>query len=338
MLKVAIIGYGRIGAEHAEWIRAAGLPISAVYAPPPARLAVAAKRGLPTSPDFASALSAADAALISTPTSLHFPHASAALAAGKHVMVEKPMALDFAQSLALRDLAVKHRRTLSVFHCRRWDADFLAVRALLASGALGKVFNIESRLGQFASCVGPAAKEWRPGWRTEAAYGGGGLYDWGSHFVDQLQILLAPARVIRVSAQLRPVLWSADCDDFARLTLEFDTGVSALCEINTVTSRPLPRWHLDGTEGSASSPPSPEFSTATWARLEVTRADGKPVPIPAGDPHLSESDLWSHFARACRDGTPPPITIESVLPTMRILSAAQTSAEQHRTITLGYPD
>ena len=52
----------------------------------------------------------------------------------------------------------------------------------------------ESRIGQWASCVGPAAREYRPNWRNEGAFGGGGLYDWGSHFVDQLWRLMWPAR------------------------------------------------------------------------------------------------------------------------------------------------
>jgi len=335
MLNVAIVGYGRIAAEHAQWIRAAGLNISAVFDPTPARLAVAAAAGLPVAPTLAptlaAALATADAALISTPTSLHADHATAALLAGKHVMVEKPMALDHAQSLALCELAEKLGKTLSVFHCRRWDEDFLAVRSLLSAGTLGKVFNIESRLGQYASCVGPAAREWRPGWRTEAAFGGGGLYDWGSHFLDQLQILLAPAAPVRVFAQLRPVLWSADCDDFARVAIDFDNGISALCEINTVTSRPLPRWHIDGTKGSASSPPSPEFSTTIWAKLEAT----PPAPPVAPVFHrLTERDIWLAFARACLGQGMPAVTARSVLPTMRLLDAARASSAGGRAVEL----
>ena len=60
------------------------------------------------------------------------------MAAGKHVMIEKPMALDFDQSLKLTDEAERRGLTLSVFHNRRWDEDYLTVRAAVASGALGK--------------------------------------------------------------------------------------------------------------------------------------------------------------------------------------------------------
>ena len=99
---IGIIGYGRIGAEHAGWIAAAGEALRVVAADDvtPARNALAATRGLKTYSDMDALLAdpAVGAVLVSTPTAMHFEHASRALAAGKHVMVEKPMALDLAQS------------------------------------------------------------------------------------------------------------------------------------------------------------------------------------------------------------------------------------------------
>src|SRR5439155_8221954 len=112
-------------------------------------------------------------------------------------------------------------RVLSVFHNRRWDIDFLTVQSAIASGLLGKVFNVESRIGQWASCVGPAAKEFRPGWRNEATFGGGGLYDWRSHLLDQRLRLMLPAVPVRVFAQLRGNVWTSDCDDLARVCVDF---------------------------------------------------------------------------------------------------------------------
>src|SRR6185436_12763036 len=106
----------------------------------------------------------------------------------------------------------------------------------------------------------------------EAAFGGGGLFDWGSHFIDQLWRMMLPARPVRVFAQLRGNVWSSDCDDFARVCMDFDSGAVGMVEINTTTTRPLPRWHVDGTAGSAFSPFSPEFDTSVWASLRFTPA------------------------------------------------------------------
>jgi predicted dehydrogenase len=215
--------------------------------------------------------------------------------------------------------------------------DYLTVKAAIDSGAFGKLINVESRLGQFASCVGPAAREYHPNWRNEGSFGGGGLYDWGSHFVDQLWRLLHPARPVRVYAQLRGNVWSADCDDFARVLVDFDNGVVGMVEVNTTTSRPLPRWHLDGTGGSAFSPFSLEFDTKVWASLRFTPAprqegvegdetETKSRTFPMAPPGLTETQIWERFATAVRGEGEPAVTAASVLPTMALLDAARESS------------
>jgi len=336
-LGVGIVGFGRIGAEHCNWINASQT-LRAVAADDvtPARRAIAQVRGLRVYGDMNSTLAdpAVQAVLVSTPTAMHFEHASRALAAGKHVMVEKPMAMDLGQARALADEADRRGLVLSVFHNRRWDLDYLTVRAAIESGAFGRVINVESRLGQFASCVGPATREYRPNWRNEGAFGGGGLYDWGSHFVDQLWRLLLPAKPTHVFAQLRGNVWSSDCDDFARVLVDFDNGVVGLVEVNTTTSRPLPRWHIDGTGGSAFSPYSPEFDTTVWASLRFTPAKQGEASrtFPPAARGLSETQIWEHFAAAVRGDGEPAVTARSVLPTMALLDAARQSSHEGRAV------
>ena len=334
---VGIIGFGRIGAEHTGWLAAArsARAVAAADATP-ARQALAASRGLTVYGEVQPLLDdpGVEAVLVSTPTAMHFEHVSAALAAGKHVLVEKPMALDLAQSRALAEDAERRGHVLSVFHNRRWDVDYLTVRGAVASGVFGKVINVESRLGQFASCVGPAAREYRPGWRNEAAFGGGGLYDWGSHFVDQLWRLMHPAKPVRVFGQLRGNVWTSDCDDFARLLIDFDNGAVGMVEINTTTTSPLPRWHIDGTAGSADSPFSLAFDTAVWAALSfrATEHAGQARLLPAAQPGLTETQIWEHFAAAVRGQGQPAVTAASVLPTMALLDAARVSSRAGRAV------
>src|SRR5665213_1811296 len=202
-MKVGIVGFGRIGNEHAGWLsQCTSIAPVAAFDPTPERRAKAEALGLSTCDSLKALLeSEIDAVLISTPTVMHSEQALLALRGGKHVMIEKPMALDLPQSQQLVEAAIETKRVLSVFHNRRWDIDYLTVKQAISSGVLGKIFNIESRLGRWGSCVGPAAKEWRPGWRNEAAFGGGGLYDWGSHFLDQIWRLMHPAKPIRLFAQ-----------------------------------------------------------------------------------------------------------------------------------------
>jgi len=333
---VGIIGFGRIGAEHAGWLaEARGIRAVAVADGTPARQALAEGRGLRICNTIEQLLDArdVDAILVATPTAMHFDHAMAALAAGKHVLVEKPMALDLSQSTAMVDEATNRGLVLSVFHNRRWDLDYLTVRQAVQSGLLGKLISVESRLGQWGSCVGPAAREYRPNWRNEAAFGGGGLYDWGSHFVDQLWRLMWPAKPTRVFAQLRGNVWSTECDDFARVCIDFDNDVAALVEINTTTTRPLPRWHLDGTAGSADAPFSLDFSLRRWAELDFTPAAGGAVGrAHATEPVLTETAIWERFAAAVRGEGEPAVGAKSVLCTMALLDAARESAREGRVI------
>ena len=339
-LNVGIIGFGRIGAEHAGWIGASeSLRVGAVFDATPARARLAQDRGLRVvdSVDAMLADPAIGVILISTPTSMHFDHAKTAIGAGKHVMVEKPVTLDAKDAIALRDLATRRERMLSVFQCRRWDIDYLTVKRAIEANTFGQLFNVESRLGQWGSCVGPAAKEYRPGWRNERAFGGGGLYDWGSHFVDQLWQLMLPAKPVQVFAQLRGNVWTKECDDFARIVINFDNGsarsATGLCEINTTTTRPLPRWHVDGERGSASSPFSLSFDTTEWAKLSFTRAsDGETIGIDKAEAGLSQTQIWDAFAGAIRGGGEMPVSMDSVITTMKLLDAARESSESGKAV------
>ncbi len=339
MIALGIIGFGRIGALHAEWLEEAqGIRVVAVADATEARRKLAGERGLRAVENVDALIRDAsiDALLVSSPTAMHFEHASATLAARKHVMVEKPMALDLKQARELNVIAQQNGRVLSVFHNRRWDLDYLTVKRAIDEGRFGKLINIESRIGQWESCVGPAAKEWRPNWRNEAQFGGGGLYDWGSHFLDQMWRLMFPAKPQAVFAQLRGNVWSKDCDDFARVCIDFDNDAVAMVEINTTTTRPLPRWHIDGVSGSADSPHSLNYDQQTWATLHFTAPGDPPrtAPLPLATRGLTEADIWEQFASACEGKGSPAVRAESVLPTMALLDAARESSRTERSVAI----
>jgi predicted dehydrogenase len=336
---VGIIGFGRIGAEHARWLsKCESARAVAVADATPARKALAESRELATFDRIDAMLADphVEAVIVATPTAMHFEHVSLALAAGKHVLVEKPMALDLEQSRRLVEDAERRALLLSVFHNRRWDLDYLTLKQAINAGTFGKIINVESRLSQWASCVGPAAKEYRPGWRNEGAFGGGGLYDWGSHFVDQVWRLLWPAKPVRVFAQLRGNVWSSDCDDLARVLIDFDSGAVGLVEINTTTTRPLPRWHLDGTRGSATSPHSPDFDTRVWASFDYAPPPdvegGAPRKLPVSPAGLTETDILDRFAHAVRGTGEPAVKVRGVLSTMALMDAARESSRTGRAV------
>ena len=141
-MNIGIIGYGRIGNEHAGWIAdSGGGKVAAAFDPTPQRRQIAEGRGLRTVADIDEILNDPQipAVLISTPTSMHTDHTLRALRAGKHVMVEKPMTLMLSEAQLVTEEAHKHRLMLSVFHCRRWDIDYLTIKAAIAKGVFGRV-------------------------------------------------------------------------------------------------------------------------------------------------------------------------------------------------------
>jgi scyllo-inositol 2-dehydrogenase (NADP+) len=124
------------------------------------------------------ALPRLDLVVIATPNQLHFAQALAALEAGKHVVIDKPMALDVRQCDRLIEVADARGLALTVFHNRRWDSDFLTLRQLIASDALGPIVTFEARWDRYRPKVPDR-------WRERADYGGGALYDLGPHLIDQ---------------------------------------------------------------------------------------------------------------------------------------------------------
>jgi len=108
-----------------------------------------------------------------------------------------------------------------------------------------------------------------------------------------------------------------------------------MVEINTTTTRPLPRWHIDGTNGSADSPFSLAFDTHEWARLTFAPADGSPArEILGADAGLSEMQIWDAFASACHGIGKPAVDVESVLMTMKLLDAARESSSRGVTVSV----
>ena len=99
-----------------------------------------------------------DLIVIPTPNETHFPLAREALAAGKHVVVDKPFTLTCHEASVLKEQAESKGLLLSVFHNRRWDSDFLTLKALLQKGSLGDVVYFESHFDRFRPQV---RQRWR---------------------------------------------------------------------------------------------------------------------------------------------------------------------------------
>jgi predicted dehydrogenase len=193
-------------------------------------------------PDFATACAdpAIDLVVIPTPNATHAPLAAQALAAGKHVVVDKPFTLTLAEAEALLAQARDVDRVLSVFQNRRWDSDFLTLRRLLAAGALGEPTHFESHFDRFRPVVPDR-------WRDRAGPGAGLWYDLGPHLIDQaVQLFGAPQGVFVDLAAQRD---GATADDRFHALLRYER-LRVILHATALAAAESPRFVVHGTRGS----------------------------------------------------------------------------------------
>jgi predicted dehydrogenase len=178
-----------------------------------------------------------DVVVVCTPNVAHVPLAREALSRDLAVVVDKPLAANAADARAL----VAEGGRLTVFQNRRWDGDFLTLRALLGEGALGDVSRFESRFERFRPEVNAA------GWREHAAPqdGGGQLLDLGAHLVDQALELFGP--VAKVHAEIDVRRPGAQVEDDAFLALTHEGGVHSHLFMSATTPLHGPRYRVNGT-------------------------------------------------------------------------------------------
>jgi scyllo-inositol 2-dehydrogenase (NADP+) len=344
--RVALVGYGLSGSVfHGPLIAATpGLTVHTIVTGDVARRAQAER-------DFPEARVVAGAdevwahpdhhelVVVATTTGTHVPLASAAIDAGLDVVVEKPLAPSSAPARALVERARAAGVTLTVFHNRRWDADYLTLRRLVDEGALGEVYRLESRFERWRPQRAPGA------WREElpADDGGGVLLDLGVHLVDQARSLLGP--VTHVYGEIAARRGGSDDDVF--VALRHAGGARSHLWASAVAAAPGPRLrvlgsvagyvveHLDGQEEALRAGHKPDEAgfgqepPKRWGRL-VRGDDEQPVP--------SEPGRWSAFYAGVLDtlrrGVAPPVDAQDALQTLKVLEAARHSAEQGTLVPL----
>lgn len=330
-LRVGILGFGFIGTLHAravtncpdtELAGAWTLPDKSLdnfrSAYPQARVFSTAEE-LIASPDV-------DVVVIGLPNKLHHPMAMASLKAGKHVLVEKPMAMNVSQAEAMGDLARKLGLTLMAGHMWRFDREFQAVRTIVESGDLGTIVKTKGY---------GIHQNWGPsGWFVQKELAGGGaLVDMGVHALDSVRFLLGDPMPVSVYATIGTHFGNYDVDDTGLLVVRWDNGATSTIESGW--------WHphMDGPEASTQL-----FGTRGYARVFPTMAkfneEGKapwlprfPVREDHCDQHIYDGQM-QELAMAIRERRESIPGADHGLVVMRICEAAYRSAEINEVVRL----
>ncbi len=136
--------------------------------------------------------------IVATPPNTHADLSLQMMAAGKHVVCEKPLALNGNETAAMVEMAEKQRVHLSCHQNRRWDVDYLAIKQALADGLIGDLFYLETFVGGFNHPCGY--------WHSHDAISGGTTYDWGAHYLDWV-VSLMPGPVSSIVSTRQNRVW-----------------------------------------------------------------------------------------------------------------------------------
>lgn len=334
-LRVGIIGAGNIAQNHARGYQAAGCEIVALADPSQAALdRRSVEWRVPhVFTDYREllAMPEVDAVSVSTPNAVHGPATIAAAAAGKHVLCEKPVSLSLDEGAAMIEACRAAGVVLQVNHHLRANAAVMRVRAMLDSGALGRITFI--RLRQAHDWGG--APEVPPTFRTAALAGGGTLLDNGCHLFDLANHFGGP--VADVYARAATLKFEAEVEDTAMASLRFASG--ALGEVET-------QWTATGWEMS--------FAVyGTNGALEYTDRNGRPVlrwfHRDSGATGWAEPDIqaWeggtgqdhtravAAFVRAVTGAGPVICTGQDGVEAVRVALAAYQSVGAGRSVAVG---
>ena len=159
--------------------------------------------------------------------------------------------------------ANKAGKIFSVHQNRRFDIDALAMKKIADSGEIGEVINIESRIH--------GSRGIPSDWRGIKKYGGGMLYDWGIHIIDQACMILGyDVKSVQCSFDH---ITNEEVDDGFQLTIEYHSGKKAYCEVGTYNFAEMPRFYMRAKKGSAIIPhwsiPAHVVKCKAWHESDV---------------------------------------------------------------------
>jgi len=345
-VNAGIIGFGYMGHFHLNKIKQIeGIKVIAAFDNLEQKLEEADKEGIKgyhTLEEFL-AVEEMNLVIICTPNNWHSQYAIAALNAGKHVLCEKPATMSVVELEDIIRCSENNNKIFTVHQNRRWDVDYKIVRDVVENKMIGQITTIESKVfGERGVCFG---------WRADPVAGGGMLYDWGVHLIDQMLQLFAGQKVKSVHARILSILTPV-VDDYFEIEMIFDSGVCARVMVGTFALQKLPRWFVFGDRGTLKLD---DFSGKTGGMARIKgNVEGFDSVIgkkslgpsrtmaPLESQHLEKLELptaeeepltfWVNLVDSIENGTSQYVKSEEVMRQMKVVEAAFLSYKKNEVI------
>ncbi|AEB07801.1 oxidoreductase domain protein [Coriobacterium glomerans PW2] len=347
-LSFGLIGFGFMGHSHADMITKLDYAeLAAVCDINPDQLKFA-PQGTATYADADDLLASEDVntVIIAVPNHLHLDMVKKAAAAGKDIICEKPAAMDATQVQQMIDATRAANVRFTIHHQRRLDADLKMAKAAFESGELGDVYTVKSSLYGFNGNMHD--------WHVYPEYGGGMLYDWGVHLIDQI-LFMIPQRVIQVYADMRNVI-NKQVDDYFNILLRFEHGVAAQIELGTYFLCDQDGWferhwfvagnkacaYIDGFNPRGAVVTTSQLLENVPGKISMsfagpTRSFGPPPegriiskPLPSAETsHRQFFDRYYGYVEGRNELFVKP---DEILRLMRLIDTIRRSASEHRSL------
>lgn len=346
MINVGIIGFGYMGHFHYEKSKSfSDVEVIGVFDVEKSRLEDANQMGLLCYNTLNDLLAQKpDLIVIATPNQWHEKYAVAAMKAGCNVLCEKPACMSVDEMNHIIEVSQETGRFFTVHMQRRFDADYRVVKSVIDNKKIGNITTIESRvLGERGVCFG---------WRADPESGGGMLYDWGVHLIDQILQLYPTEKVTSVYARILSVLTPA-VDDWFELTLMLSNGVCSKINVGTFSLQKMSRWFVFGDRGTLRLEDfSGEKGGMACIKKDVQGFDSvigqknlgpSRTMAPLKPEYIQEIELpeakdmsmayWDNLISALKNKEKPLVTMEQIMRQMEIVEAAFESGKTNSVIS-----
>lgn len=343
-IKLGIAGFGFMGHCDAEMMKTfEEIELVAVADTNPKQLEDAPE-GVDTYGSIEEMLEKADinVVMVSTPNPSHLEMVEKAARAGKNIICEKPAAMTVAQFDKMVEVTKENNVMFTVHQQRRWDKDYRIIKEVYDKNMCGDVYVIKSQLYGFNGNMHD--------WHVYPEMGGGMLYDWGVHLIDQI-LYMVDSEIKSIYADLRNVI-NEKVDDYFNILIKFKNGITAEIELGTYYLTPMRGWFVGGNKGSAlidgwggegkivrtthlleNVPGKITMTAAGPTRSFGPAAPGILYEEPLPEVNFTHRDFFVHFLKAFNGEEELIVKPEQVRRVLSVMEAVRESARTGQAIT-----